>query len=57
MNVSLYCHTSENTDTVITAGMALTSMMRKYVYQVPAPSTNAASSISRGRPRKNWVKM
>ena len=57
IDVYALCHTMEKTVTVMTAGIAFISMMRKYVYHMPAPSTNAASSISLGSPLKNWLKM
>ena len=38
-------------------GNEFMSMILKYVYHMPAPSTNAASSISLGSPLKNWLKM
>jgi len=43
--------------TVIIGGVAFSNITEKNVRNVPAPSINAASSISAGRPLKNCLKI
>ena len=51
--VSLYCHTNENNSTVTIIVVAAGIIILKNILYAPAPSTNAASSVSLGTFLKN----